>query len=167
MAFLRVAIMAALVTLATPVAAGEAEVVRTTSIPVKVEGSVQVEFTSSTAAGCVGPCNVSGSLTWAPAGEADLTVSDNRFPGRRELSASLFFLGGAEQDATDDHGARRHAMRPAAPPACAPTRAWPASPSWTSPPDLPPRSRRACSGAAPTTPVSSARAVGARSRATS
>lgn len=98
MAFLRVAIMAALVTLATPVAAGEAEVVRTTSIPVKVEGSVQVEFTSSTAAGCVGPCNVSGSLTWAPAGEADLTVSDNRFPGRRELSASLFFLGGAEQD---------------------------------------------------------------------
>ena len=59
---------------------------------------MQVEFTSSAAAGCVGPCNVSGSLTWAPAGEADLTVSENRFSGRRELSASLFFFGGAGQD---------------------------------------------------------------------
>ena len=70
MALARSAILAVLATLLVPAAAGGASLVQTLSIPVKVEGGVEVEFTSSAAAGCLGPCNVSGSLTWDPAGDA-------------------------------------------------------------------------------------------------
>jgi hypothetical protein len=110
-----VALVVGLASLAVPAGAGAAELVETISIPVKLEGSVQVDFTSSAAAGCVGPCNLSGSLTWDPTGEADLVVSEYRTAGGRELSAALFFLGGSEQDGptTTAHVIRAGAAGPA------------------------------------------------------
>jgi hypothetical protein len=84
-----------------PVSDG-AELVQTISIPVKIDGTVQVDFTGDPAAGCGGPCGLSGfpsgSLTWDPTGEADLVVSEYRTADGRKLTASLFFLGGSEQD---------------------------------------------------------------------
>ncbi len=101
---MRLACLTALIAVAAVVVAGAAtDSARAVSIPVEVAGSVQVEFTSSTGAGCELRCgptgSVSGSLTWDPGAQADLEVTERRAGARRELDASLFFLGGPGQDA--------------------------------------------------------------------
>jgi hypothetical protein len=83
-----------LVGLAVAAPAAGARTVREVSIPVKVEGSVQVEFGASGAPGCGGTCENSGSLAWEPAGDAELDVRESASRGRRQLFGSLVFLGG-------------------------------------------------------------------------
>jgi hypothetical protein len=92
----------------------QSRLVRSITIPVTVDGSVQVEFTSSLATGCERRCDLSGSLTWNPTGRADMAVSEYRRRGNRELEASLFFFGGLGQDAprTTAHVVRGQAARP-------------------------------------------------------
>jgi hypothetical protein len=80
-------------------AAKQPSLVRAVTIPVIVEGSVEVDFKSSPAAGCERRCNLSGSVTWNPTGRADLAVSEYRRHGASQLEASLFFFGGLGQDA--------------------------------------------------------------------
>jgi hypothetical protein len=100
--------------LAFPSVSHGAELVQTISIPVKVEGSVHVDFTSDPANGCTGPCDLSGSMTWDPTGEADLIVSEYRTADGRKLTASLFFLGGSDQEGptTTAHVTRGAAANP-------------------------------------------------------
>jgi hypothetical protein len=101
---MRLVRLTALIALASLVVPGAgANSARAVSIPVEVSGSVQVDFASSAAAGCELRCgpsaSLAGSLTWDPGGQADLEVTERRAGARRELDASLVFLGGAGQDA--------------------------------------------------------------------
>jgi hypothetical protein len=64
------------------------------STPVQVKGSVQVEFTASSATGCTDLCDVNGSLSWEPTGDAQLEVTSAGPPGRRRLKGLLVFFGG-------------------------------------------------------------------------
>jgi hypothetical protein len=91
----------------------QASLVRAVTIPVAVEGSVEVDFKSSLAAGCEARCNLSGSVTWNPTGRADLAVSEYLRDGKSQLDASLFFFGGLGQDAprTTAHIIRDRAAR--------------------------------------------------------
>lgn len=121
----RVAVPIAVASLAASVAAAGAansglvgagkqpSLVRAITIPVIVEGSVEVEFKSSPAAGCERRCNLSGSVTWNPTGRADMAVSEYRRQGASQLEASLFFFGGLGQDAprTTSHVVRDQAAR--------------------------------------------------------
>jgi hypothetical protein len=97
MPILRIMLLIAFACALAPAAAGAAP--RTLSIPVDVEGSVQVEFTASPGTPCERLCSSSGSLTWDPTGQANLEVTDSGTGARRQLEASLFFLGGPGQDA--------------------------------------------------------------------
>jgi hypothetical protein len=85
--------------------------VRSVSIPVTIEGTAQVDFTSNAETGCERRCDISGSVTWDPSGRADLEVSEYTTRGKRELEASLFFFGGLGQDAPRTTA---HVMRVAA-----------------------------------------------------
>ena len=67
------------------------------SIPVEVEGSVQVEFAANPATGCPDPCDVSGSVAWEPAGDAQLEV-DLGARHRPRLEGLLVFFGGLGQN---------------------------------------------------------------------
>ena len=101
---MRLVRLTALIAVTAVVVAGAAtDSARAVSIPVEVAGSVQVEFTSTAGAGCELRCgptgSVSGSLAWDPGAQADLEVTERRAGARRELDASLFFLGGPGQDA--------------------------------------------------------------------
>jgi hypothetical protein len=69
-------------------------VIGSLSTPVEAEGSVQVEFTASAATGCADPCGVSGSLSWEPAGDAQLEVESTGPRGRSSLEGLLIFFGG-------------------------------------------------------------------------
>jgi hypothetical protein len=91
-------VLAGLAGLVVPAVSEGAALLQTISIPVKVEGTVQVDFTSNPATGCRGPCDLTGSLTLDPTGEADLEVSEYRTAEGHRLAASLFFLGDSEQD---------------------------------------------------------------------
>jgi hypothetical protein len=82
-----------------PAVGRQSSLVRALTIPVRVEGSVQVEFASSTAAGCERRCNLSGTLAWNPTQLADLAVREDRSRAGGELAASLFFFGGVGEDA--------------------------------------------------------------------
>jgi hypothetical protein len=107
----RTALLIAVASLAASVAAAGAahsdllsagkrpSLVRAVTIPVIVEGSVEVDFKSSPVAGCERRCNLSGSVTWNPTGRADLAVSEYRRHGASQLEASVFFFGGLGQDA--------------------------------------------------------------------
>jgi hypothetical protein len=97
---MRVLRLVALIALASALApASAAGAGRTVTIPVEVEGSLQVEFASSPATGCERMCGSSGSLTWDPSGQANLEVTEVGAGARRRLEASLFFLGGPGPDA--------------------------------------------------------------------
>jgi hypothetical protein len=76
---------------ATPAAIGSL------TIPARVEGSVQVEFTPSAATGCSGPCDVTGSLSWEPIGDAQLEVGPSGPLRRSRLDGLLVFFGGLGQ----------------------------------------------------------------------
>jgi hypothetical protein len=67
------------------------------STPVEVQGSVQVEFAASAAAGCVDSCDASGSLSWDPIADAQLEVESSGQPGRARLNGALVFFGGLGQ----------------------------------------------------------------------
>jgi hypothetical protein len=70
---------------------------RTVSVPVKLEGSVDVEFTGSPD-GCPAPglraCDVVGSLAWNPGDDAELSAVEISNGGRHELEGALVFFGG-------------------------------------------------------------------------
>jgi hypothetical protein len=101
--------------------ARQSALVREITIPVRVEGGVEVEFRSAAANGCDRPCDVSGALTWSPTSRADLTVNEYRRRRARELEASLVFFGGLGQDAprTTAHVVRE---RPGGPGLCSDAR---------------------------------------------
>jgi hypothetical protein len=76
---------------ATPAAVGSL------SIPVQVDGGVQVEFGASAATGCTDPCDVTGSLSWEPTDDAQLEAEASGPPGRSRLDGLLVFFGGLGQ----------------------------------------------------------------------
>jgi hypothetical protein len=78
--------------------ASAANAARTVSIPVDVQGTVQVDFTAG-GPGCQRMCGSSGSITWDPSGQANLDVTERGKGSRRRLDASLFLLGGPGQNA--------------------------------------------------------------------
>lgn len=92
-------------------AGAQAVPTRSLSIPVTVEGGVQVAFAASAATGCGRPCDVSGSIAWQPSAEADLEVLQTGRGAQSDLGGALFFFGGLGQNGptTTSHLIRRAA----------------------------------------------------------
>jgi hypothetical protein len=63
------------------------------TIPVRTEGSVQVEFTQSAAGGCPS-CAANGTLSWEPTGDAQLEIEPVGSGARSRLRGLLVFFGG-------------------------------------------------------------------------
>jgi hypothetical protein len=123
-AVVRAALAAALAALALPGAAGaldlaafgpshspQSKLIRSSVIPVKLQGSAQVQFAGSQMTGCGRPCGVSGRVTWDPTGEGELAVAEYQTRKGRQLEGSLFFFGGlgATGPTTTAHVSRRAA----------------------------------------------------------
>jgi hypothetical protein len=67
--------------------------IRSISIPVQVRGSLAVDFRGDAAGGCPVSCDLEGSLLWAPATAAELTVYEYSDHGRREMYGTLIASG--------------------------------------------------------------------------